>query len=155
MLSASFVNYFLTLFFSDTCPAQPSTHPFPFPLVLSHLVCASLQEDTYGTVQRDIPKILEAFTSFLIAIEEYQVELNGLLKPLPTDREALAKMSAKERYERNALEVEVWRAGEVLGFVGDGEDHFSYSLFSARADGTYLRLAGLKEAIARIVRNDE
>ncbi|PPR07533.1 hypothetical protein CVT26_013557 [Gymnopilus dilepis] len=120
--------------------------------VLSHLVCASLQEDTYGTVQRDIPKILEAFTSFLIAIEEYQVELNGLLKPLPTDPEALAKMSAKERYERNALEVEVWRAGEVLGFVGDGEDHFSYSLFSASADGTYLRLAGLKEAIARIVR---
>ncbi|TFY76297.1 hypothetical protein EWM64_g7713 [Hericium alpestre] len=42
---------------------------------LSHLVCASLTEDRYGVVQRDIPRILEAMLSFLKAIEEYQAEL--------------------------------------------------------------------------------
>ena len=31
--------------------------------VLSHLVCASLSEDKYGVVQRDIPRVLEALTT--------------------------------------------------------------------------------------------
>ncbi|KAF8871139.1 nucleoporin protein Ndc1-Nup [Gymnopilus junonius] len=94
--------------------------------VLSHLVCASLTEDTYGTVQRDIPRILEAFVSFLLAVEEYQIEISALVKPLP----AGTTLTKKEREERHALEVEAWKAHEVLGFMGDG----------------------LKEGITRIVR---
>jgi nucleoporin NDC1 len=43
--------------------------------VLSHLTCASLKEDTYGVVQRDIPRILEAFVSFLEAAEAYRAEV--------------------------------------------------------------------------------
>ncbi|VDB92406.1 unnamed protein product [Peniophora sp. CBMAI 1063] len=49
--------------------------------VLSHLVCASLTEDKYGVVQRDIPKILESMLSFLQALEDYQLELNASSAP--------------------------------------------------------------------------
>ncbi|KAI0300488.1 nucleoporin protein Ndc1-Nup [Multifurca ochricompacta] len=43
--------------------------------VLSRLVCASLTEDRYGTVQRDIPRILEALLTFLDALEDAQREV--------------------------------------------------------------------------------
>lgn len=43
--------------------------------VLSRLVCASLAEDRYGVVQRDIPRILEALLLFLTALEEAQKEI--------------------------------------------------------------------------------
>jgi len=49
---------------------------------LSHLVAASLKEDTIGVVQRDIPRILEALLSFLAEAETYQQELE---KKMPTD----------------------------------------------------------------------
>lgn len=94
--------------------------------VLSHLTCASLAEDRYGVVQRDIPKILETMLSFLSAIEEYQVELNKLYVP-PNPEEEL---SQKEIYEKERIREEVGRAGEVLSYVGDG----------------------LKDGVARIVR---
>ncbi|KAF9466851.1 nucleoporin protein Ndc1-Nup [Collybia nuda] len=93
---------------------------------LSHLTCASLVEDKYGVVQRDIPKILEAMLSFLSAIEEYQVEISALYVPPPQDK----PLSAHETDEREALREEVERAGDILRFVGDG----------------------LKEGVARIVR---
>ncbi|KAI0277030.1 nucleoporin protein Ndc1-Nup [Russula aff. rugulosa BPL654] len=43
--------------------------------VLSRLVCASLAEDRYGVVQRDIPRILEALLVFLTALEDAQKEI--------------------------------------------------------------------------------
>ena len=43
--------------------------------MLSRLVCASLTEDRYGVVQRDIPRILEALLLFLTALEEVQKEI--------------------------------------------------------------------------------
>ncbi|KAI0002445.1 nucleoporin protein Ndc1-Nup [Russula compacta] len=43
--------------------------------VLSRLVCASLTEDRYGVVQRDIPRIIEALLVFLTAIEDAQKEV--------------------------------------------------------------------------------
>lgn len=84
--------------------------------VLSQLTCASLTEDRYGVVQRDIPKILEAMLSFLSAIEEYQVEINALYTP-PRPEEAL---SSKELVKKEALRIEVERSGETLGLVGTG-----------------------------------
>lgn len=36
---------------------------------LSNLLCASLSEDPYGVVQGDIPKVLEAFVLYLMALE--------------------------------------------------------------------------------------
>ncbi|KAH7929157.1 hypothetical protein BV22DRAFT_1057443 [Leucogyrophana mollusca] len=84
--------------------------------VLSQLVCASLTEDRYGVVQRDIPRIIEAFLSFLTAIEEYQVEVNALYVP-PSPDELSGDVKILEEKERKR--VEVARSAEVFGVVAD------------------------------------
>jgi len=84
---------------------------------LSHLVCASLTEDRYGIVQRDIPKVIEALLSFLTAIEEYQVEVNAMCPPLA--QEDSQELSAKETATRERLTIEIGRASDVLSEVGD------------------------------------
>ncbi|KAL8293115.1 hypothetical protein RQP46_000809 [Phenoliferia psychrophenolica] len=43
---------------------------------LANLLCRSLQEDPYGVAQRDIPKILEAFVRYLVALENLAVALS-------------------------------------------------------------------------------
>jgi len=55
--------------------------------VLSRLVCASLTEDRYGVMQRDIPRILEALLVFLTAVEDAQKEI---VSPDDTDDAARA-----------------------------------------------------------------
>jgi len=55
---------------------------------LSHLVAASLKEDTLGAVQRDIPRILETLLRFLDAAESYKAELE---KNMPVDEENILK----------------------------------------------------------------
>jgi nucleoporin NDC1 len=78
-------------------------------------VCASLSEDRYGNVQRDIPKILEALLSFLTAIEDYQMELMKKYSPSHSDQP-----SPKELEERELMRVELDKATDVLAYVGDG-----------------------------------
>ncbi|KZT71196.1 hypothetical protein DAEQUDRAFT_764113 [Daedalea quercina L-15889] len=85
--------------------------------VLCHLVCASLTEDRYGVVQRDIPKILEAMLSFLAAIEEYHAEVGKLHVPLTS--EDIAQLPVKELARRERVALEVTRAGEALSEVSD------------------------------------
>lgn len=46
-------------------------------IVLAGFTVASLEEDAYGVLQKDIPKILEAFTSYLIMLENYTRELEA------------------------------------------------------------------------------
>ncbi|KIY45728.1 hypothetical protein FISHEDRAFT_48838 [Fistulina hepatica ATCC 64428] len=94
--------------------------------VLSHLVCASLSEDRYGVAQRDIPKILEAFLSFLHAIETLTAELHTQAAKTPLSDGA----SIAEIHRRVELQDEIVRAQEVCAVVGDA----------------------LKEGTARIVR---
>lgn len=84
---------------------------------LSRFVCASLSEDRYGVVQRDIPRILEAFISFLSAIEEYQIEVNAKYTP-PTPDE-LSQGATKILEEKEMMRLEVARAGDVLVVVSD------------------------------------
>ncbi|EFI26696.1 hypothetical protein CC1G_15467 [Coprinopsis cinerea okayama7 len=119
--------------------------------VLTKLVCASLEEDRYGVVQRDIPKILESLLSFLQAVEDYQAEIVKKYSPppLPSTQprgagsgsfetsdggqeqgEEEAGPTKKELEERRAMEAELEKATDLLGYVGDG----------------------LKDGIARIVR---
>ena len=86
--------------------------------MLCQLVCASLAEDRYGVVQRDIPRILEALLAFLAAIEEYQAEVGKLHVPLTS--EDIKQLPVKELAHRERVAIEVARAGEVLGEVGDG-----------------------------------
>jgi nucleoporin NDC1 len=94
------------------------------PTVLTHLTCASLTEDRYGVVQRDIPRILEALLSFLTAVEAYQAEIEGKYK-IPTAEE-LAGMSSAEAEKWVAVSVEVGKAGEALGDVAGGTFHFFF-----------------------------
>ncbi|KXN81967.1 Nucleoporin NDC1, partial [Leucoagaricus sp. SymC.cos] len=96
--------------------------------VISRLTCASLTEDRYGVVQRDIPRILEAFLSFLSVVEERQVKVNSLY--VPPKQEENEKLTPRELQERETLRYEVEQGGEALGAMADG----------------------LKEGIARIVR---
>ncbi|TFK83427.1 hypothetical protein K466DRAFT_665850 [Polyporus arcularius HHB13444] len=85
--------------------------------VLCRLICASLTEDRYGVVQRDIPKIIEALLSFLTALEDYQAELNAKYT-LPGPEE-LKELPIKEVAERETLAMEAARASEVLSVVSD------------------------------------
>ena len=85
-------------------------------IALSYLVCASLTEDQYGIVQRDIPKILETLTSFLSAIEEYQLQITSLIKPPSTSSE----LSQKEKEAQNLIAIEVEKAQAILGDMADG-----------------------------------
>ncbi|CAE7227423.1 unnamed protein product [Rhizoctonia solani] len=52
---------------------------------LSTLIAHSLQEDPYGRVQRDIPRVLEAFVSYLGALEQLIDETNADLSPESED----------------------------------------------------------------------
>ena len=83
---------------------------------MSYLVCASLTEDQYGIVQRDIPKILETLTSFLSAIEEYQLQITSSIKPPSTSSE----LPRKEQEALNLAAIEVDKAQEILGGMADG-----------------------------------
>ncbi|KAJ7182968.1 nucleoporin protein Ndc1-Nup-domain-containing protein [Mycena crocata] len=112
--------------------------------VLSHLTCASLTEDRFGVVQRDIPRVLEALCAFLGAVEE---AVEGL-RPAGAGADTQSADTSTDGPEAGAAEVEkteeqkrkaqelaeeaadLDQAREVLGDVADA----------------------LKEGIARITR---
>ncbi|KAJ7344048.1 nucleoporin protein Ndc1-Nup [Mycena albidolilacea] len=106
--------------------------------VLTHLTCASLTEDRFGVVQRDIPRILEALLAFLAEVETAQAALRPKPAEMPeAEKEVLAflgevekKMEGEEgqkKAEERALQKEREReeaihleeARTVLGEVGD------------------------------------
>lgn len=87
--------------------------------MLASLVCASLAEDRYGVVQRDIPRIIEAFLSFLTALEEYHAEMTRLYVP-PTPDE-IDQGDVKVLREKERIRVEVAMAMEAIGVVADGK----------------------------------
>lgn len=90
--------------------------------VLAGLVCASLTEDRYGVVQRDIPRILEAFVSFLTALEEYQLEVTKLYVP-PTPDEVF-QGEPRVLKEKERTRIEVAKATEAIGIIADGAFRF-------------------------------
>ncbi|KAJ3526169.1 hypothetical protein NMY22_g10276 [Coprinellus aureogranulatus] len=115
--------------------------------VLTKLVCASLTEDRYGNVQRDIPKILEALLSFLTAVEEYQVELIKKYSPPQSGDE----VTPKEREERELMRLELDKATDVLAYVGDGACNCRLSTSNMTLTDVW-KCVGLKDGVARIVR---
>ena len=98
--------------------------------VLCHLTCASLSEDRYGVVQRDIPKIIEALLSFLTAIEEYQADLNS--KYAMPEPDKLKELSPTEVGQKETLAMEAARAHEVVSVVSDGKHHRSIAIPSRK-----------------------
>ena len=89
---------------------------FFFP-VLSHLVCASLTEDKYGVVQRDMPKIIEAMLSFLSAVEDYHAEIKARYVPLESEGQ---NVTLEELRKAEAIRVDVAATSEILVRVIDG-----------------------------------
>lgn len=85
--------------------------------VLSHLICASLTEDKYGVVQRDIPKTLEAMLSFLSAIEAYHAEVQAKYKPPLPDQ----TYTAEQLQELEEIRAEIDVASDILNSVGNGK----------------------------------
>ncbi|KAK7033262.1 hypothetical protein R3P38DRAFT_3265211 [Favolaschia claudopus] len=96
---------FLVLAFVILSSLLMLTFP-PLPAVLTHLTCASLTEDRFGVVQRDIPRILEALISFLGAVEQAQASL----RPAKSEGE----MPEEEKVLIGVLGV----VGEVVGVSG-------------------------------------
>ncbi|KAG6816606.1 hypothetical protein H0H87_004698 [Tephrocybe sp. NHM501043] len=83
--------------------------------VLSNLICASLTEDKYGVVQRDIPKTLEALLSFLSALQAYSVEVRAKYTPPIQDQVYTPEQIA----EAEVLRVEVDKACDVLNYLSE------------------------------------
>ncbi|TFK47409.1 hypothetical protein OE88DRAFT_1686372 [Heliocybe sulcata] len=81
--------------------------------VLAHLTCVSLEEDRYGVVQRDIPRILEAFMAFYAAVEEYQSELSAKCEA-PNEEEG-EKLTPEER----EIRAEVVLAKDAVRPIND------------------------------------
>lgn len=83
-------------------------------LALSHLVAASLKDDTLGNVQRDIPRVLEALLSFLAEAEAFHAELESKLPQQSDD-------ANESRLEDVEAARDVARAIEVVVPVVNGE----------------------------------
>ena len=93
--------------------------------MLSHYVCASLMEDQYGIVQRDIPKILEAMVRFLGVVDKWRAEISAG----SSLADSTATTAERPNQDQQA-EEERSKANAVLTELSDG----------------------LKESIGRIVR---
>jgi nucleoporin NDC1 len=75
-----------------------------------------LKEDRYGVVQRDLPKILEAFLSFLGALEDYRAEI---VEGCPT-HDDIAASSGKEQEDKLRTLQEITEAVEPLDRLQHG-----------------------------------
>ncbi|KAF8310474.1 hypothetical protein DL93DRAFT_2084475 [Clavulina sp. PMI_390] len=74
---------------------------------LSYLTAFSLEEDAYGVVQRDVPRVLEALLAFTVALEAYTKELQEeTLKSHP-----LSELS-EERKDEMQLRMDARREEE-------------------------------------------
>ncbi|KAG6878235.1 hypothetical protein C0993_010357 [Termitomyces sp. T159_Od127] len=69
-----------------------------------------VDEDKYGVVQRDIPRILEAMLSFLSAIQTYHFEVRSKYVPPVQDQMYTPEQIA----ESEAIHAEVERACDIL-----------------------------------------
>ena len=118
--------------------------------VLSSFVCASLTEDSYGVVQRDIPRILEALLSFLTAIEEYRVELVSRYPPLSLEQENA--LTPRELLARHELMISLSRTSDILSEVEDRKFILCKVRAHKRRTLIFDRFLALKEGVVRIVR---
>lgn len=92
-------------------------------VVLGSLLSRSFKEDAYGTVQRDVPRVLEAMVQYLSALEEYQTELVNSVPALPSEDEG-QKLSASETTDRLLVHMEVAQANEWVDGLTKGARDF-------------------------------
>jgi nucleoporin NDC1 len=83
--------------------------------VLSHMIAASLEEDRYGVVKRDVPRVMEALVKFMKELDVYRAELMGEADKLLEESCDGGSEETRERKE------EYGRAIGVVGALADGE----------------------------------
>lgn len=105
-----------------------ATDRFGLMVVLGSLLSRSFKEDTYGTVQRDVPRVLEAMVQYLSALEEYQTELVNSVPALPSEDEE-HKLSASETTDSLLVHMEVSQAIEWVDGLAKGMFNFRCFLF--------------------------
>lgn len=82
---------------------------------LAYLTAHSLEEDAYGVVQKDVPRVIEAVLSFTAALEAYAQELEKLTSaahPVPPEGDADDEM---RRYLETRRLKESEAIGEIVG----------------------------------------
>lgn len=102
---------------STTLCTENTTHCFSV-AGLSYLIAHSLNEDAYGVVQRDVPRVLEALLSFTTALETYTQELEKLTSASQLSvSEAAAEGSKEEtrQYLDRRRQKESEAIGELVG----------------------------------------
>lgn len=110
------------------CMLRVATDRFGLMVVLGSLLSRSFKEDTYGTVQRDVPRVLEAMVQYLSALEEYQTELVNSVPALPSEDEE-HKLSASETTDGLLVHMEVSQASEWVDGLAKGMFNFRCFLF--------------------------
>ena len=63
-------------------------------VALSDLLCHSTKEDKFGLVQKELPKILEAFMTLLSTLDGYIAELRSK-EPQTQDLQAIVKQDVE------------------------------------------------------------
>jgi nucleoporin NDC1 len=79
---------------------------------LAYLVAHSLTEDPYGVVQRDLPRVLEALVSYLVALEALAQELE---KETSNIQAAPSSTEEMKRYMMLRKQRESELIGELIG----------------------------------------
>ncbi|KAF9511704.1 hypothetical protein BS47DRAFT_1346461 [Hydnum rufescens UP504] len=79
---------------------------------LAYLVAHSLTEDPYGVVQRDLPRVLEALVSYLVALEALAQELE---KQTSSIQAAPSSTEEMKRYMMLRKQRESELIGELIG----------------------------------------
>ena len=96
---------------------------------LSYLTSHSLNEDAYGVVQRDVPRVLEALLSFSTALEAYAQDLEKLTSASQLSAsEAVAGGSEEEmrHYLEQRRQNESEAIGQLVGPLLTGEFYSSH-----------------------------
>jgi len=81
---------------------------------LSYLTAHSLNEDAYGVVQRDVPRVLEALLSFSTALEAYAQDLEKLTSVSQLSASEAAAGGSEEEV-RHYLEQRRQNESEAIG----------------------------------------
>ncbi|KAF8344846.1 hypothetical protein F5887DRAFT_1200816 [Amanita rubescens] len=121
--------------------------------MLSHYVCASLTEDQYGVVQRDIPKILEAMVRFLRELDKWRAEISVASSSPASGTAATANVSPFNSTTTATTATTTDSPSRPANANSKSKEDQQAEEERAKANAILTELSdGLKESIGRIVR---
>lgn len=88
----------------------------------------SLEEDAYGVVQRDVPRVIEALLSYTSALEAYAVEVEKLTSSAAAADTGDEKDPEMKKYLESRRLKESEAIGELIGplLTGKSESSFAF-----------------------------